>query len=192
MLKRTSVGSLGAAREDDGSLDITVDHLTAQRQESRSFYSGDARISGNQNGVIHSMIPGVAAVRVLFLHTPTISHSAQWPAALIAAGLSVLLAAAWWPVLPAVTGMAIVALGATEATLARFRGSPALLPVLVVHLAVYGGLYALFVGAMLHAAAQADAGIGLAAAIDLTASIWPAAIAIGLVGGVLRGQRSAE
>src|SRR3972149_5187524 len=85
-------------------------------------------------------------------------HGQVW----IAAGLSILLAAAWWPMLPAVTGMALITLGATGTTIARFCGRPALAPVLFVHLAVYGGLYALVVGATLHAGSQASGGVGLA------------------------------
>ena len=115
-------------------------------------------------------------------------HGQVW----IAAGLSILLAAAWWPMLPAVTGMALITLGATGTTIARFCGRPALAPVLFVHLAVYGGLYALFVGATLHAGSQASGGVGLAAAVDLAASVGLMAAAVGLVGGLLRGTRSAE
>ncbi len=112
--------------------------------------------------------------------------------ALIAAGLLVLLAAVWWPAVPTLTAMTLVALGATGATIERFRGSLALAPVLIAHLAIYCGLYALFVGASLHAATQSGAGFELPAAIDLAASLGPAAVAVGLLGDVLRGSRSAE
>jgi hypothetical protein len=70
----------------------------------------------------------------------------------IGVGLAILLAAMLCPGLPAVTGMALVALGTTQVTLARFRGTAAIVPVTFLHLATYGGLYALFVGATLHAA----------------------------------------
>ncbi|MEX2092022.1 MAG: hypothetical protein WD971_05060, partial [Pirellulales bacterium] len=82
--------------------------------------------------------------------------------------------------------------GATGATVARFRETPALVPVLVLHVAIYGGMYALFVGATLHAAARSDAGIGLPAAIDLAASLGPVAAALGVLGDILRGTHSAE
>ena len=139
-----------------------------------------------------SAIPGIAAVRASFILLPTVSRSCQWAPTLIAVGLAVLLAAAWWPAVPVVTAMALVAFGATGATLARFRGRPALLPVLLVHLAIYGALYALFVAATLHASTQGNAPVGLPAAIDLAVSVWPAVAAVGLVGDVLRDNRSAE
>jgi hypothetical protein len=89
----------------------------------------------------------------------------------IAVGLGVLLAAAWLPTLPVISSMALLAIGATRATLARFRGTPALLPVMLVHLAAYGGLYALYIGATFHEAATGDApGLGLFQAADITAS----------------------
>jgi hypothetical protein len=88
--------------------------------------------------------------------------------------------------------MTLVALGATCVTRARFRGRVAAVPVLVLHLAIYGGMYALFVGATLHAAARTDAGIGLPAAIDLAASLGPVAAALGVLGDILRGTHSAE
>lgn len=131
-------------------------------------------------------------MRASFSPLPTKSQTGDAAPALIAVGLSLLLLATWWPILPAATGMALIALGATGATAERFRGTPALLPVLVAHLAIYGGLYALFVGAALHAAVPTNGRVGLAAAVDLAASIWPMAAVLGLVGDVLRGSRSAE
>jgi hypothetical protein len=112
--------------------------------------------------------------------------------ALIAAGLLVLLAAVWWPAVPTMTAMTLVAFGATGATLARFRGRAAAVPVLILHLAVYGGLYVLFVGATLHASAQANAGIGLPATIDLAASLGPAAATLCVLGDVVRSTSSTD
>ncbi len=116
----------------------------------------------------------------------------RWAPTLIGAGLLVLFASVNWPMLPVVTGMALIGLGATGTTIERFRRSPAFVPVLVMHLAIYGGLYAIFVGATLHVATQSDAGIGLLAVIDLAVSLGPAAMAGGVLGDLLRGSRSAE
>ena len=69
---------------------------------------------------------------------------------LIAAGMSILLLAIWSPSLPAVTAMSLVALRATDVTLSRLRGTPALLPIILLHGITYGGLYATFLGAALH------------------------------------------
>ena len=64
----------------------------------------------------------------------------------IATGLSILAVAMIFPGSPAVTGMALVVLGATCATRARFRGNTAILSIMLVHLFTYGSLYVLFVG----------------------------------------------
>src|SRR5688572_33349218 len=77
-------------------------------------------------------------------------------AALIAVGMSMLLLAVFLPALPAITAMSLVALGTTEVTLTRFRDTPALVPVMLVHAATYGGLYAVFIGAALHAASMSS------------------------------------
>lgn len=89
------------------------------------------------------------------------------------------LAATLWPDLPAATGMALVALGATQVTLARFRGTAAIVPVTLLHLAAYGGLYTLFVGATLHAATtRPNAMLGAAATADIALSIVPIGLAL--------------
>jgi hypothetical protein len=111
---------------------------------------------------------------------------------LIAAGLVILIAAGNWPLLPAVTGMALVVLGATLATVERFQGTPALVPVLFAHVAIYGGLVALFVGASLHRAAESAGGAGWRLAIDLALSIVPLAATILAVFDALRQSHSAE
>jgi hypothetical protein len=81
-------------------------------------------------------------------------HAAAGPQ-LIAIGLAILIVATWIPSLPVLTAMAVLALGTTYATLVRFRYSPLLAPVLVIHAATYATLYALFVGALFHASARA-------------------------------------
>jgi hypothetical protein len=71
---------------------------------------------------------------------------------LIAAGLGVLMAAAWLPAMPVTTGAALVALGATGAVVRQFRTSAHLRIALAAHLFVYVSLYLIFVGAVTHAA----------------------------------------
>jgi hypothetical protein len=56
------------------------------------------------------------------------------------------------PGLPVVSAMAMVALGATMATIDRFRGTAALRAGVSAHLFAYASLYFLFVGAVCHAA----------------------------------------
>jgi hypothetical protein len=112
---------------------------------------------------------------------------------LIATGLAILIAAMLWPAVPAVTAIALVALGATVATIARFEGRPAILPAMLAHVAVYGGLYALAVGATLHAAAaRTHEAASLLATIDLAMSIWPMAMALWMTADAVRGDRAAE
>src|SRR5262245_59296725 len=96
----------------------------------------------------------------------------------IAAGLTILAAALLWPGMPGVTGSALVILGATSATVQRFHGTRTFLPIMLVHLATYGSLYALFVGASLHAAAQTGPVLSNHTVVDLVLSIGPLAIAL--------------
>ncbi|MEX2317226.1 MAG: hypothetical protein WD669_08745 [Pirellulales bacterium] len=99
-------------------------------------------------------------------------------AAIIASGLALLVAAACWPAAPAVTAMALVALGATSLTLPRLvhqQNAPILI---AAHLFVYVSLYLLFVGAVWHGAtAGPRAGWHLWQSLDLLASLWPMALA---------------
>jgi hypothetical protein len=119
----------------------------------------------------------------------SIFQARQFAPVWICIGLAMLLAAPRWPALPEVTAMGLVALGATGVTLARFRGTPALLPVLAMHATVYGTLYVLFVGAAIHAATRGDAGPSLPAAVDLVASAWPVAISLSLIANGLQPTR---
>lgn len=116
----------------------------------------------------------------------------QSGASLIAVGLALLLAAACLPLVPTVTAMACVALGATDVTLARFRGAPSIVPILVLHATTYGGLFALFVGAALDATAKTSTGtLNVPLALDLAASTLPAAAALRRIGTALRSHRTA-
>jgi hypothetical protein len=133
------------------------------------------------------VIPGILAVRTPTFQRPVALLAAERAPILIAVGLFTLLAAAWLPAVPVVTAMAILALGATYATLARFRGTPAIVPVMLVHTAAYVTLYGLFLGAALHAdTAATTAGLSLWAALDVAASAVPMAIALQRIAGRLR------
>jgi hypothetical protein len=90
-------------------------------------------------------------MRPLSLPSGIANHAAQ---GCIALGLAMLIVATWWPALPVVTAYAIIALGATLATIHRFGGAAALPVVAMMHLVVYGSLYFLFVGAVWHAATR--------------------------------------
>jgi hypothetical protein len=112
--------------------------------------------------------------------SPNATQPALWGPSLVALGLAVLILAPWWPAAPVVSAMALLTLGATGATLARFGGSPSLRPILVVHIVTYAGLYVLFIGATLHAATKQGGGIGWQQAIDLSASLLPMIVAMRL------------
>lgn len=106
---------------------------------------------------------------------------------LIAIGLAVLIAAAWIPHLPVVTALAVLTLGATSVTLVRFRHSPALLPMLLLHGATYAAMYALFVGATLDLAAKSlAAASSLITGIDVAASLLVMAAAAFQIFAALR------
>ncbi|MCC7475787.1 MAG: hypothetical protein IT425_10345 [Pirellulales bacterium] len=97
----------------------------------------------------------------------------------IAAGLIPMILSPWLTAMPLVTAMALVALGATEATITRFRSSPNRGWVLAIHATCYAGLYALFVAATLDQIARGFLG-GWAAA-DLALSVPPVVAASRMV-----------
>jgi hypothetical protein len=97
----------------------------------------------------------------------------------IGLGLVILIAAAWWPDAPLVTAIAIIALGATDAMVSRFRGSTMAWPIMALHGTIYMMLYVLFVGARIHVPATAlTPGVGRLSMLDLIASAYPMSIAL--------------
>jgi hypothetical protein len=91
----------------------------------------------------------------------------------MAFGVAWLLIGTLWPGTPVVTAMALVTLGATGALVARLR-PPHSLPVLAAHAFVYGGLYAIFVAAELHAAnAASGPRLSWLVLVDVALSIVP-------------------
>jgi hypothetical protein len=99
--------------------------------------------------------------------------------AVIAFGLIVLIAAVIEPALPAVTGMACVALGATLATISRFRSSRVLCPVITAHMLAYASLYLLFIGAVFHPE-DGPTRPNLTKALDIAMSTLPMFAAVGI------------
>lgn len=89
----------------------------------------------------------------------------------IAAGLTLLLFALLIPGLPACTGMALVAFGATSATIERLGGSPARGPLLLAHSSVYAAIYLLFVGASLDTSSRAGTTLSQLGTVDLAVSL---------------------
>jgi hypothetical protein len=115
-----------------------------------------------------------------------LSHSGP---PLIFAGLAALILFAAIPKVPALTALSILTLGATNATLDRFRNSAAIVHALLLHAATYAGLYALFIGATLHAAAGTHGGaLGSFQAVDVAASFLPTAVSIMQIAIALRRQ----
>jgi hypothetical protein len=89
--------------------------------------------------------------------------------------------------------MALVALGATGATVPRFRRRPLAVPVTLVHFAVYGSLYALFVGATLHAAdARSGPKLEAIAVLDVLVSIVPMMLALRLAWTALESRGAGD
>jgi hypothetical protein len=108
---------------------------------------------------------------------------------MIAFGLTLLVANAYSSAVPVITGMALIALGATLAVASRFRCSPAL-PILIgAHLLVYFTLYLLFVGAIFHAAfVKSTGGPTVVQALDLVLSVAPIVAALrSAIGAVVGG-----
>jgi hypothetical protein len=106
---------------------------------------------------------------------------------LIGGGLAQMILAAWLPIVPVVTGIAMIALGSTELTLARFRDATVFVPALVLHATTYALLYALFVGAQIHTSQTAPLPrISDLATLDLVISIVPMAIAIRRISAALQ------
>lgn len=98
-----------------------------------------------------------------------------------------MLVAAQFLAAPIVTAMAIIALGATDALITRFRNSAAAFPVLALHGMTYLLLYALFIGARLHMPAAAPTpGVSTSAMLDVAASAFPMAVAIRRILSCLR------
>jgi hypothetical protein len=90
-----------------------------------------------------------------------------------------LAAGAYLSTVPVVTAMAIVALGATGATVGRSRTSSAAITVIAGHLFVYVNLYLLFVGAVCHAAVQGpETGVSFLQALDMGVSVVPMALVV--------------
>jgi hypothetical protein len=113
----------------------------------------------------------------------------------IAGGIATLLAAACWPVIPVVTGMSLIALGATLAVISRVESARHFRLLVFVHVVVYASLYVLFVGSVCHGATIAPHhGLGLLQTVDLLASTVPMAVAArvtvaSLTGGGARAAR---
>lgn len=127
------------------------------------------------------------------LTIPNWKRSASLGPAWILLGLCILLSAEIWSTAPVATGMAIVALGTTVAMLERMRRSSARMPVMLVHLAIYGNLYALFVGATLHAANErSGARLGIFTLLDIVVSVVPMLLAAQMAWRAIEGEPSGD
>jgi hypothetical protein len=103
----------------------------------------------------------------------------NWAPSLIGIGLATLIAGSFWPEAPVTTAMAMIALGTTDVTLARFSGRAALLPTTILHATTYASLYVMFLGATLHSASVSSAaGVGVWTGLDLAASLVVVVIAL--------------
>jgi hypothetical protein len=117
-------------------------------------------------------------MRSLFAKASHWSSPAQAATWLIGAGLVVLLAQTIWPALPALTAVAMIALGATNATIGRWLDNANLCRHLILSAVIYASLYLLFVGAVLDAAARTSFGrLELPQTMDLVMSVVVMAIA---------------
>jgi hypothetical protein len=123
-----------------------------------------------------------------FMPQARVRRPGQRGPALVAMGLAVLTVAAWWPAAPVTTAMALVALGATYATLAQYR---TFRTILALHAIVYGMLYAMFFGAACHAMAT-HTGADPWRLVDLAVSAWPMTLTMRLSVRAFCGQRSSS
>lgn len=115
------------------------------------------------------------------------------PPVLIGAGLAILVTATWWSIAPVVTALGIISLGTTEITLSRFRNASQLLQTVILHATIYAALYALFVGATLHAASRSSAhGLSAWTALDLAISVLPMTLAAKRLFDALRQPASSK
>jgi hypothetical protein len=110
----------------------------------------------------------------------------------IAIGLALLVAAQRWPVMPVVSGMALVALGSTLALISRFGDAVRPRLLIAVHVVVYGNLYCVFLGAMCHEALTGPRlGLNWWHALDLLVSVAPLAVTARSTLSVLAGDEDA-
>jgi hypothetical protein len=130
------------------------------------------------------------SVRILPTKLASPAADARLGPPIIGAGLALLLAFFFWPAAPVATGMSLIMLGATLATVARHESGSRSRALIAFHLLTYASLYAIFVGAILDATRRTPAGVlSLAARVDLTASALFFAVAIYLgIACVWRGQ----
>lgn len=125
------------------------------------------------------MCPRVAAVPMSSFPASGKLPNALGAPTLIGVGLALLIAASWWPGAPVVTAMSVITLGATIVTLARLRGTAALVPVMILHGTTYVGLYGLFIAATCRVASSASAGsVPCTVVLDVAASALPMGIAL--------------
>lgn len=118
-------------------------------------------------------------MRVLFSQSSIDAQAARTGPLLIGAGLGLLFIASRWAAAPLATGMAFVALGATIATIARFRRMVSLPMVAAANLFVYSSLYLLFVAAVWHAAVSGPRGrLAFVQGLDLGVSAMVMAVAV--------------
>jgi hypothetical protein len=117
----------------------------------------------------------------------------NWNPRLIAIGLGVLLIAVYWPATPVVSAMALIALGATGATVPRMLGLSTAMLLLIVHLFVYSSLYLLMFGSVCHSARSGmpQAGLSLTL-IDVALSLWPMSLAVRRVLAAIGQSRCGE
>jgi hypothetical protein len=110
----------------------------------------------------------------------------------IAGGLGLVLAHLSWPALPVLSGIALIALGSTNATL-RFGDRCRCRPIVAAHLIVYANLYLVFLGSMCHASTVGPrVGLNWWQAADVLLSIAPMAVAARLGIAALAGGEDAS
>jgi hypothetical protein len=111
----------------------------------------------------------------------------------IAGGLGLLFAHLTWPALPAVSGLAFIALGSTLAVAARCDDVHRRRPLVAAHLVVYANLYLIFLGAIFHAAMTGTPhGLSWWQTADLLLSVAPMATAARLAIGIVASSEDAS
>jgi prolipoprotein diacylglyceryltransferase len=125
-----------------------------------------------------SPVPRLIAMRDPSLHSSWISPNTLRGPGVIGAGIAMMIFASCCQGAAILTAVALITLGATQVTLARHRDTALLLPITILHLATYATLYALFLGATIHAAnTNADRGIQWFVVLDVATSLVPLGLA---------------
>jgi hypothetical protein len=107
----------------------------------------------------------------------------------VAVGLVLMISSSFYPTGPVVTALGLIALGTIEIDASHQPKSARSLQLILLHGTTYAMLYALFIGARLHASTNAPlSSLNTLTTLDLAASTLPMAIALRRILACLRAS----